>query len=68
MVMANEGMKSLVFNLWPETGMMLQLSRPTTYKLASEGIIPTIRLGKRLLVPRVALERMLNEAGQSKAS
>ncbi|MDG7041499.1 MAG: helix-turn-helix domain-containing protein [Nitrososphaerota archaeon] len=48
--------------------MMLQLSRPTTYKLASEGIIPTIRLGKRLLVPRVALERMLNEAGQSKAS
>ena len=30
-------------------------------KLANSGRLPTIRLGKRLLVPRQALERLLED-------
>jgi excisionase family DNA binding protein len=50
----------LVLNLWPETGKLLNLSRATTYRLANEGVIPTIRMGKKFLVPKAQLERLLN--------
>ncbi len=60
---ANEYKESLVLDV-PEVGRLLNLSRTTAYILAAQGVIPTIRLGKRLLVPRVALERMLNESGK----
>ncbi|MFC2058817.1 helix-turn-helix domain-containing protein [Chloroflexota bacterium] len=58
--------ESLVYDL-PTAGKLLNLSRATAYSLAAQGIIPTIRLGKRLVVPKVLLERMLNEAGKPKA-
>jgi hypothetical protein len=31
------------------------------YGLAKEGQLPVIRFGKRLLIPKVALEKMLEE-------
>jgi len=59
---ANEAKELLVYSV-PEAGRLLSLSRATAYTLAAQGIIPTIRLGRRLVVPKVALEKLLAEAG-----
>lgn len=45
----------------PEAGELLGISRSTAYALANSGHLPTIRLGKRILVPRQALERLLED-------
>jgi excisionase family DNA binding protein len=45
-----------------EAGRILGVSRGAAYAYARDGSIRTIRLGKRLLVPRAALEKMLNVA------
>lgn len=42
-----------------EACRVLGIGRNLGYDMAREGRIPTIRLGRRLLVPRVALEAML---------
>ncbi len=44
----------------PEVARTLGISRNKAYEAARDGQIPTIRIGKRLLVPLVALERMLH--------
>jgi excisionase family DNA binding protein len=46
-----------------EAGELLGLSRNNSYNLARSGSLPTIKLGKRLLVPKAALARMLESAG-----
>jgi excisionase family DNA binding protein len=51
-----------------EAGRALDLSRNAAYEAARRGDIPTIRIGKRLLVPRAALERMLVSAETKVAS
>jgi excisionase family DNA binding protein len=43
---------------------LLGVSRNAAYQAARAGEIPVIRIGRRLLVPRVALDRMLEGAGQ----
>ncbi len=43
-----------------EAGALLGLSRATAYTLVHKGVIPTIRLGRQLKVPRVQLEKLLN--------
>jgi excisionase family DNA binding protein len=55
----------LTFDLWPEVGHMLGLSRPSTYSAAKRGEIPTLRIGGRILVPRAALKRLLDRSDQS---
>jgi len=45
--------------LWPEVGNLLGLSRSTTYEAARRGEIPTIRFGRRIIVPTAALRRMV---------
>jgi excisionase family DNA binding protein len=60
----NQG--SLVLNIWPDVGRALNLSRATTYSLVNQGVIPSIRLGKRIVVPRKALEELLASAGKAK--
>ena len=42
-----------------EAGEILGLSRESAYRAAKLGTIPTIKIGKRVLVPRAALERLL---------
>ena len=42
-----------------EVGHILGVSRPSAYAAARSGDIPTIRIGRRLIVPRHALERLL---------
>ncbi len=42
-----------------EAAAMLRISRGAAYEAARRKEIPTIRIGRRLLVPLAALERML---------
>lgn len=42
-----------------ETAKELGIGRNQAYEAARRGEIPVIRIGKRLLVPKAALERML---------
>ena len=42
-----------------EAGRRLGVGKNAAYEAARRGEIPTIRIGKRILVPVVALERML---------
>lgn len=42
-----------------QAGRRLGISRGHAYALARNGGLPTIRLGKRLLVPKRALEKLL---------
>ena len=42
-----------------EAAAMLRISRGAAYEAAKRKEIPTIRIGRRLLVPLAALERML---------
>ena len=46
-------------DIWPQTGQLLGLSRQSTYDAANRGDIPTIRIGRRILVPTAALARLL---------
>lgn len=49
-----------------ETAEILGVSRASAYRRAQDGEIPAIRLGRRWLVPRAALENMLDPpAGDS---
>jgi excisionase family DNA binding protein len=43
----------------------LGISRNAAYGAAKSGELPTIKIGKRLLVPKAALDRLLESAGQS---
>ena len=45
-----------------EATHLLGISRGLAYELARSGKLPAIRFGRRLLIPKVALERMLNQS------
>ena len=45
-----------------ETARLLRLSKTTVYDQIRQGSVPSIRLGKRILIPRAALMRKLEEA------
>lgn len=45
----------------PEAGRELGLSRNAAYLAAQRGELPTIKMGRRILVPRAALEALLNK-------
>lgn len=42
----------------------LGIGRDASYAAARQGIIPTIRIGKLMRVPVVAMERLLESTGQ----
>jgi len=44
-----------------ETARLLGIGRQLAYDRAKAGEIPVLKIGRRLLVPRAALERMLQE-------
>ena len=46
-----------------EAGEALGISRATAYMMAQTGGIPIIRLGRRLVVPKIQFERMLEGRG-----
>ena len=43
-----------------QTARLLHLGRSLCYDLCRRGELPVIRLGKRILIPRKALDEMLN--------
>ena len=43
----------------PEAAEMLGISRNFAYDLVKQGKLPVVKFGKRLLIPRAALEKML---------
>ncbi len=45
-----------------ETAQALGLSRNSCYQAVETRAIPSIRIGKRILIPRFALERLLASA------
>lgn len=53
-----------------ESGELLGISRSTAYDAVRTGQIPSIRVGRRLLVPTAAIRRMLqlDDATGAKAS
>ena len=42
-----------------EAGELLGISRSLAYEMARTGGLPTLRFGKRIVVPRKAIESML---------
>ena len=47
-----------------EAGKLLGIGRSAAYEAARTGELPAIRIGRRWLVSKQALDRMLSEAGQ----
>lgn len=53
----------------PEAGRRyFDLAKNASYEAARRGDIPIIRIGHKLRVPVIALERMLEQAGSSQAT
>ncbi len=53
----------------PQAGLeYFGLGKNASYKAARAGEIPVIQVGKKLRVPRVALDRMLEEARPKRQS
>ena len=50
-----------------EAAVVLGIPRATAYNAVSRGEIPCIRIGRRILIPKVALERLLDGAGEARA-
>jgi excisionase family DNA binding protein len=48
-----------------EAAKLLGIGRNQAYDAAKSGQLPVIRIGKRLLVLRPALDRMLNRGGEA---
>ena len=46
----------------PEAARVLGIGRSAAYEAVRTGEIPVVRIGKRILVPRVALDRLLETA------
>jgi excisionase family DNA binding protein len=44
-----------------EAGRLLGISRGLAYELVNRGDIPSVRLGRRIVVPRRALDRLLDQ-------
>ena len=60
-IQLNMGIDNRLCITVPEAAEKLGISRNFAYELVKRGQLPVIRFGKRLLIPRVALEKMLEE-------
>ena len=45
----------------PEVAKILGINRNLAYELARSGTLPSIRLGKRLVCPKKAIDRLLGQ-------
>jgi excisionase family DNA binding protein len=48
----------------PEAADVLGISRAFAYALVARGDLPSLRLGRRVVVPRRALEQLIEQADQ----
>ena len=44
-----------------EAARLLRIGRATCYEQIRQGVIPSIRIGRRIIIPRAALMRKLEE-------
>ena len=51
-----------------EASRVLGISRGLAYEMVKTGEIPSVRFGRRVLVPRWSLEKLLEEASTPKTS
>ena len=51
-----------------ETARYLKISRGSAYEACRTGAIPTLKIGRRLLVPRVRLEAILRGEAEAVAA
>jgi excisionase family DNA binding protein len=49
-----------------EAAKLLGIGRNSSYEAVRRGEIPALRIGHRLLIPRLALERLLATAGDGR--
>ena len=54
-----EDSRTVVYTI-EEAAKLLKLGRNSAYEAARNQQLPTIRIGRRLLVPKAALDRMLD--------
>lgn len=59
--MVDQGDGRLVVSV-PEAARMLGVSRTLGYELVARGELGAVRLGRRLVVPLVAIEQLLSSA------
>lgn len=52
----------------PEAARMLGISRNLAYLAAARGEIPTLKVGRRVLVPKAALDRLLGSPPRNEAA
>lgn len=64
--MENQDGGRLVYSVG-EGSTLLGLSKNTLYARIREGAIPSIRVGWRVLIPRIAFERWLESASKGDA-
>lgn len=60
----NEGINERSTLTVGECAKVLGIGRSAAYEAVRTGQIPTIRVGRRFLIPKVALARLLDEAGR----
>ena len=61
----NEPGISVVVYTVPEVAKMLGINRNLGYEMARTGQIPTIKLGRRLVCPKAAIDRLLSEGSST---
>ena len=58
-----QGEKRLTFTV-VEAATLLGIGRNSAYEAIKAGILPSVQIGRRILIPRAALERFLLKVGQ----
>lgn len=57
---AADKIESLVVKLWPDAAKMLGLGRSAVYEAIARGEIPVIRFGRRIVVSKKALAKIVD--------
>jgi predicted DNA-binding transcriptional regulator AlpA len=52
-------------SIWPDTARILQRSRSSVYRMANDGVLPTVRHGRMKKVSVIALERFIIDGNGS---
>ena len=48
-----------------DVARLLGIGRASAYEACRVGVIPSIRIGRRIVIPRMALERLLSETSSN---
>lgn len=50
----------VTIDVWPDLGHMLGVGRNKAYELVNTGEVRTVRVGRRILVPKAAVDEYLS--------